>query len=167
MLEHHQLIGQYHQSRRSETGRSEPFAIDSSIFSAKFRERIPQHQEFGWSATQVPIVSISDRSVPHARMSTGTIVDATLIAAPSSAKNAGQSRNPEMHQSKKGKPLHDPTQICRHSGARTKSRQYSRSILLNIHFLSRCARPTVLGIASGLAMKLPWCTPISAACRWS
>ena len=36
------------------------------------------------------------------RLSTGTIVDATLIAAPSSTKNASQSRDPEMHQSKKG-----------------------------------------------------------------
>ena len=33
----------------------------------------------------------------------GTIVDATLIAAPSSTKNRNKSRDPEMHQSKKGK----------------------------------------------------------------
>ena len=33
---------------------------------------------------------------------TGTIVDATLIAAPSSTKNSTKSRDPEMHQSKKG-----------------------------------------------------------------
>jgi len=32
----------------------------------------------------------------------GTVVDATLIAAPSSTKNAGGERDPEMHQSKKG-----------------------------------------------------------------
>ena len=32
----------------------------------------------------------------------GTVVDATLIAAPSSTKNAGHTRDPEMHQSKKG-----------------------------------------------------------------
>jgi IS5 family transposase len=32
----------------------------------------------------------------------GTIVDATLIAAPSSTKNKDKSRDPEMHQSKKG-----------------------------------------------------------------
>ena len=32
----------------------------------------------------------------------GTVVDATLIAAPSSTKNAGGQRDPEMHQSKKG-----------------------------------------------------------------
>lgn len=36
------------------------------------------------------------------RLSTGTIVDATLIAAPSSTKNAKGERDPEMKQSKKG-----------------------------------------------------------------
>lgn len=33
---------------------------------------------------------------------TGTVVDATLIAAPSSTKNQSGARDPEMHQSKKG-----------------------------------------------------------------
>jgi IS5 family transposase len=36
------------------------------------------------------------------RLSTGTIVDATLIAAPSSTKNAKGERDPEMKQTKKG-----------------------------------------------------------------
>lgn len=36
------------------------------------------------------------------KLSTGTIVDATLIAAPSSTKNAEGQRDPEMKQSKKG-----------------------------------------------------------------
>jgi IS5 family transposase len=35
-------------------------------------------------------------------ISTGTIVDATIIAAPSSTKNATGTRDPEMHQTKKG-----------------------------------------------------------------
>ena len=33
---------------------------------------------------------------------TGIIVDATLIAVPSSPKNSSRSRDPEMHQTKKG-----------------------------------------------------------------
>lgn len=32
----------------------------------------------------------------------GTIVDATIIAAPSSTKNKEGKRDPEMHQTKKG-----------------------------------------------------------------
>jgi IS5 family transposase len=35
-------------------------------------------------------------------MREGTIVDATIIAAPSSTKNARKERDPEMHQTKKG-----------------------------------------------------------------
>lgn len=35
-------------------------------------------------------------------MRAGTIVDATIIAAPSSTKNEGKTRDPEMHQTKKG-----------------------------------------------------------------
>src|ERR1700729_2551954 len=37
------------------------------------------------------------------RITTGTIVDATLIHAPSSTKNREQKRDPEMHQTRKGK----------------------------------------------------------------
>jgi IS5 family transposase len=40
------------------------------------------------------------------RMSKGTIVDATIIAAPSSTKNAEGERDPEMHQTKKGNQWH-------------------------------------------------------------
>ena len=36
------------------------------------------------------------------RVATGTIVDATIISAPSSTKNAQKARDPEMHQTKKG-----------------------------------------------------------------
>lgn len=39
-------------------------------------------------------------------MREGTIVDATLIAAPPSTKNGGKERDPEMHQSKKGNDWH-------------------------------------------------------------
>ena len=40
------------------------------------------------------------------RLSKGTIVDATIIEAPSSTKNATGSRDPEMHQTKKGNNCH-------------------------------------------------------------
>ena len=39
-------------------------------------------------------------------MREGTIVDATIIAAPSSTKNAHKERDPEMHQTKKGNQWH-------------------------------------------------------------
>ena len=37
------------------------------------------------------------------RIATGTIVDATILHAPSSTKNATGQRDPEMHQTRKGK----------------------------------------------------------------
>jgi IS5 family transposase len=40
------------------------------------------------------------------RLSKGTIVDATIIAAPSSTKNAEGKRDPEMHSAKKGNEWH-------------------------------------------------------------
>ena len=39
-------------------------------------------------------------------LKSGTIVDATIIAAPPSTKNAEGTRDPEMHQTKKGKDWH-------------------------------------------------------------
>lgn len=39
-------------------------------------------------------------------LKTGTIVDATIIAAPSSTKNQDGERDPEMHQTKKGNEWH-------------------------------------------------------------
>ena len=39
-------------------------------------------------------------------LQTGTIVDATIIAAPPSTKNATKTRDPEMHQTRKGQQWH-------------------------------------------------------------
>jgi len=39
-------------------------------------------------------------------LKSGTIVDATIIAAPPSTKNEQKARDPEMHQTKKGKDWH-------------------------------------------------------------
>lgn len=39
-------------------------------------------------------------------LKSGTIVDATIISAPSSTKNATQERDPEMHQAQKNKQWH-------------------------------------------------------------
>jgi transposase, IS5 family len=44
----------------------------------------------------------ADLAVRGLLLREGTLVDATLIAAPSSTKNAKRERDPEMHQTKKG-----------------------------------------------------------------
>jgi len=45
-------------------------------------------------------------AVKGLKVATGTIVDATIINAPCSTKNAGKARDPEMHQTKKGNQWH-------------------------------------------------------------
>ena len=53
------------------------------------------------------------------KVSGGTIVDATLIAAPPSTKNKDKARDPEMHQVKKGNQWHFGMNI--HVGADSKT----------------------------------------------
>ena len=53
------------------------------------------------------------------KLSGGTIVDATLIAAPPSTKNQEKSRDPEMHQTKKGNEWHFGMKL--HIGADSKT----------------------------------------------
>jgi len=57
--------------------------------------------------TKLLFDTISRFMEKHGRiMHGGTIVDATIIEAPTSTKNAEQSRDPEMHQVKKGNEWH-------------------------------------------------------------
>jgi transposase, IS5 family len=53
------------------------------------------------------------------KVSGGTMVDATIIHAPSSTKNETQTRDPEMHQTKKGKQWHFGMKL--HIGADTQT----------------------------------------------
>ena len=53
------------------------------------------------------------------KLSAGTIVNATIIAAPSSTKNAGQQRDPEMKQTRKGNQWHFGMKV--HVGADSKT----------------------------------------------
>lgn len=53
----------------------------------------------------------------------GTIVDATIIAAPSSTKNASKTRDPEMKQTRKGKSWHFGMKL--HIGTDRKGRVHS------------------------------------------
>ena len=74
----------------------EPAPDESTI--CKFRHRLEQH-ELG----QQIFASVNAHLASQGfKVSTGTIVDATIIAAPSSTKNAKGERDPEMHQTKKG-----------------------------------------------------------------
>lgn len=64
----------------------------------RFRHRLEKHK----LADQI-LASVNDLLAQRGLLlKAGTAVDATLIAAPSSTKNKDKSRDPEMHQSKKG-----------------------------------------------------------------
>ena len=56
-------------------------------------------------------------------LKSGTIVDATIIAAPSSTKNAAQARDPEMKQTRKGNAWHFGMKL--HIGTDAKGRVHS------------------------------------------
>ena len=67
-----------------------------------FRHLLEAH-----NLTQAMLVEINAMLIERGLlMSKGTLVDATLIAAPSSTKNQAHARDPEMHQTKKGNQWH-------------------------------------------------------------
>ena len=64
----------------------------------RFRRLLEEHK----LAPQILVVVNELLGAKGLLLRTGTVVDATLIAAPSSTKNASGERDPEMKQSKKG-----------------------------------------------------------------
>lgn len=74
----------------------EPAPDETTI--CKFRHRLEEH-ELG---KQIFATVNAHLAAQGFKVSNGTIVDATIIAAPSSTKNEKGERDPEMHQTKKG-----------------------------------------------------------------
>lgn len=75
---------------------NEPAPDETTI--CKFRHLLEAH-ELG---AQLFAIIGSHLESAGFEVRTGTIVDATIIAAPSSTKNKDKARDPEMHQTKKG-----------------------------------------------------------------
>ena len=63
-----------------------------------FRHLLEEH-DLGGQMLDAVNLYLASRGI---RISTGTIVDATIIHAPSSTKNEKKERDPEMHQTRKG-----------------------------------------------------------------
>ena len=76
---------------------AEPVPDETTV--CKFRHLLEEHH-LGEEILGTVNLYLQAKGV---RITTGTIVDATLIHAPSSTKNREQSRDPEMHQTRKGK----------------------------------------------------------------
>ena len=68
----------------------------------RFRHLLEKHQ----LAPQVLATINTGLAHQGLLLKTGTVVDATIIAAPSSTKNSSGERDPEMHQTKKGNQWH-------------------------------------------------------------
>ncbi|MGH8197299.1 MAG: IS5 family transposase, partial [Steroidobacteraceae bacterium] len=78
----------------------EPAPDETTI--CKFRHRLEAH-----ALGQQILATVNAHLASQGfKVSTGTIVDATIIAAPSSTKNRSGERDPEMHQTKKGNEWH-------------------------------------------------------------
>ena len=75
---------------------NEPVPDETTV--CKFRHLLEEHR-LGGQMLEAVNLHLQSRGV---RITTGTIVDATIIHAPTSTKNREQKRDPEMHQTKKG-----------------------------------------------------------------
>src|SRR3989454_144679 len=75
----------------------EPVPDETTV--CKFRHLLEEHQLGEQILGQVNL----HLQAQGVRITTGTIVDATILHAPTSIKNREQQRDPEMHQTKKGK----------------------------------------------------------------
>jgi IS5 family transposase len=76
------------------------------------------------------------------KLSGGTIVDATLIAAPSSTKNAEQRRDPEMKQTRKGNQWHFGMKV--HVGADAKTGVVHAAVVTAANVHDKHAVPQLL-----------------------
>ena len=77
-------------------------AVPDATTLLKFRHWLERHELTRVLFEEVGTV-LEERGL---LMRQGTIVDATIIAAPPSTKNKSKSRDPEMHQTKKGNQWH-------------------------------------------------------------
>ena len=73
--------------------------VPDETTACKFRHLLEKH-EIGRQLFEQVHVHLEAQGIKVAK---GTIVDATIINAPSSTKNASGERDPDMHQTKKGK----------------------------------------------------------------
>jgi len=77
-------------------------AVPDESTILRFRHLLEQHKLSEGIFAQIRKLLEEKRLL----LKSGTIVDATIIAAPPSTKNASGARDPEMHQTKKGKDWH-------------------------------------------------------------
>ncbi|MES7775014.1 IS5 family transposase [Cutibacterium acnes] len=104
----------------------------------RFRHLLEQH---GLSQRILETVNriLTERGL---MLKSGTIVDATLIAAPSSTKNARRERDPEMHQTKKGNQWYFGMKV--HVGADSKTGLVHSAVVTSASVHDKHALPDLL-----------------------
>jgi IS5 family transposase len=105
----------------------EPVPDETTI--CKFRHLLEAH-ELGRTLFDRVNAHLAARGI---KVSGGTIVDATIIAAPSSTKNAAKARDPEMHQTRKGKQWYFGMKLHVGVDSRTKLIHSVATTAANVH----------------------------------
>ena len=86
----------------SRASNSTPRGVPDATTLIKFRRLLETHDLCKALFTAIN----ADLAARGLFLRAGTLVDATLIAAPSSTKHEKRTRDPEMHQTKKGNQWH-------------------------------------------------------------
>lgn len=95
----------------------------------KFRRLFEKHELGAELFTQVN-QTLQDRGL---KVGTGTIVDAAIIGAPSSTKNANKTRDPDMHQTRKGQQWYFGMKMHIGVGSRTGLVHSAAVTAANVH----------------------------------
>jgi len=114
----------------------EPVPDETTV--CKFRHLLEEHR-LGGRMLEAVNVHLQSKGV---RITTGTIVDATIIHAPSSTKNREQQRDPEMHQTRKGKQWYFGMKA--HVGVDSKTKLIHTAVVTPAHVADATVLPELL-----------------------
>ena len=114
----------------------EPVPDETTV--CKFRHLLEQHQ-LGGQILEAVNLHLQSQGV---RITTGTIVDATIIHAPRSTKNREQKRDPEMHQTRKGKQWYFGMKA--HVGVDSKTKLIHTALVTAAHVADATVLPELL-----------------------
>jgi Transposase and inactivated derivatives, IS5 family len=114
----------------------EPVPDETTV--CKFRHLLEEHR-LGGQMLETVNLHLQSQGV---RITTGTIVDATILHAPSSTKNREQKRDPEMHQTKKGNQWYFGMKA--HVGVDSKTKLIHTALVTAAHVADATVLPELL-----------------------
>jgi len=114
----------------------EPVPDETTV--CKFRHLL-EEQQLGGKILQAVNLYLEGQGV---RITTGTIIDATIIHAPSSTKNREQKRDGEMHQTKKGNQWYFGMKA--HVGVDSKTKMIHTAVATAAHVADATVLPELL-----------------------